>query len=73
MKAIASRGTLSKVNIPEINKLYMGDRQELRLDNLTIEAKKINHDALVPIPIPEKSFLMFMICIIFILYKFLQY
>lgn len=49
VKAIASRGTLSKVNIPEINKLYMGDRQELRLDNLTIEAKKINHDALEPL------------------------
>jgi phosphoribosyl 1,2-cyclic phosphodiesterase len=49
VKAIASRGTLSKTNIPEINKLYMSDRQEIRLNNLTIEAKKINHDALEPL------------------------
>lgn len=49
IKAIASRGTLSKTNIPELNRLYIGDRQEIRLPNLIVEAKKINHDALEPL------------------------
>jgi phosphoribosyl 1,2-cyclic phosphodiesterase len=49
IKAIASRGTLSKIDILESNKLYIRDRQEIQLPNLTIEARKINHDALEPL------------------------
>ena len=49
IKVIASRGTLSKVDIPSSSKIHIKDRQEIKLKNLTVSAQRISHDALEPL------------------------
>lgn len=48
-KVIASRGTLQGVDIPKENIVYIKDGQELILQNVTIKAKRVNHDANEPL------------------------
>lgn len=49
IKVIASRGTLRKADIPSSNIIYIKDNQEINIENFTISAKKVNHDAIEPL------------------------
>lgn len=49
IKAVSSKGTLGKIDIPESSKIYIKDGQNVYLRNLIVSAKRVDHDAVEPL------------------------
>jgi phosphoribosyl 1,2-cyclic phosphodiesterase len=49
IKVVASSGTLNKIKLPSSNVINIKDGQEIKIKNLTVSAKKVNHDATEPL------------------------
>ena len=49
IKVVASRGTLIGVDIPKDNIIYIKDSEEINHHNISINAKRVNHDASEPL------------------------